>query len=139
MNSSKTTGRTVKLGVVHAVLNRLEEKGWFKANWAEATNVQGGKRKKILYAHHSGKAALVRICREMRDQLWNRVPEFARSSWTEYEIEDSKTQLPPAGTHLLTCYCKPELLEDLQGDLYEYFERNVKSKRRLGVLDSFTS
>ncbi len=25
-------------------------------------------------------------------------------------------------------YCRPELLEDLQGDLNEYFDRNVKSK-----------
>lgn len=27
-------------------------------------------------------------------------------------------------------YCKPELLEDLQGDLYEYYERNVKKNRK---------
>ncbi len=36
---------------------------------------------------------------------------------------------PPAwANRLLSWYCKPELLEDLQGDLNEYFERNVKSK-----------
>ncbi|MFN7328666.1 MAG: permease prefix domain 2-containing transporter, partial [Bacteroidota bacterium] len=35
---------------------------------------------------------------------------------------------PKWATQLLTWYCKPELLEDLQGDLTEYFERNVKSK-----------
>ncbi|MCW5909640.1 MAG: ABC transporter permease [Cyclobacteriaceae bacterium] len=29
---------------------------------------------------------------------------------------------------LLSWYCKPELLEDLQGDLNEYFQRNVKAK-----------
>lgn len=28
----------------------------------------------------------------------------------------------------LQWYCKPELLEDLQGDLNEYFDRNIKSK-----------
>ncbi len=28
----------------------------------------------------------------------------------------------------LSWYCRPELLEDLQGDLNEYFDRNVKSK-----------
>src|SRR5687767_14371749 len=27
----------------------------------------------------------------------------------------------------LTWYCKPELLEDLQGDLNEYFDRNCKA------------
>jgi ABC-type antimicrobial peptide transport system permease subunit len=28
----------------------------------------------------------------------------------------------------LEWYCRPELLEDLQGDLYEYFQRNVETK-----------
>jgi len=28
----------------------------------------------------------------------------------------------------LEWYCRPELLEDLQGDLYEFFQRNVQSK-----------
>ena len=29
---------------------------------------------------------------------------------------------------LLEWYCRPELLEDLQGDLYEYFEKNIQNK-----------
>lgn len=73
---SKTTGRTVKLGVVHAVLNRLEEKGLIQSKLGEATNVRGGKRKRFYTLTIPGKAALVRA-KEMRDQLWNRVPEFA--------------------------------------------------------------
>jgi ABC-type antimicrobial peptide transport system permease subunit len=44
-------------------------------------------------------------------------------------MRESKDILPPVwATRLLSWYCKPELLEDLQGDLNEYFERNVKSK-----------
>jgi putative ABC transport system permease protein len=36
---------------------------------------------------------------------------------------------PPRWTErFLHWYCKPELLEDLEGDLHEYFERNIKSK-----------
>lgn len=36
---------------------------------------------------------------------------------------------PPLWAHrLLSWYCRPELLEDLQGDLHEYFERNLKTK-----------
>lgn len=36
---------------------------------------------------------------------------------------------PPAwAERLLSWYCRPELLEDLQGDLNEYFSRNLKSK-----------
>ncbi|MGC4020901.1 MAG: ABC transporter permease [Cyclobacteriaceae bacterium] len=35
---------------------------------------------------------------------------------------------PRWAERLLEFYCKPELLEDLQGDLNEYFERNVSTK-----------
>lgn len=35
---------------------------------------------------------------------------------------------PRWATRLLHWYCKPELAEDLEGDLMEYFHRNVKSK-----------
>ncbi|MFM7487726.1 MAG: permease prefix domain 2-containing transporter [Cytophagales bacterium] len=44
-------------------------------------------------------------------------------------MNEPKNIQPPAwATRLLSWYCKPRLLEDLQGDLNEYFERNVKSK-----------
>jgi ABC-type antimicrobial peptide transport system permease subunit len=43
-------------------------------------------------------------------------------------VEEPKKISPPAwATKLLAWYCKAELLEDLQGDLNEYFDRNVKS------------
>ncbi|HRG07473.1 MAG TPA: permease prefix domain 2-containing transporter [Cyclobacteriaceae bacterium] len=35
---------------------------------------------------------------------------------------------PRLAEKFLSWYCKPELLEDLQGDLNEYFYRNIKSK-----------
>ena len=35
---------------------------------------------------------------------------------------------PQWAERLLAWYCKPELLEDLQGDLNEYFDRNLKAK-----------
>jgi putative ABC transport system permease protein len=37
-------------------------------------------------------------------------------------------QPPRLAQWFLSVYCRPELLEDLQGDLHEYFERNCKSK-----------
>jgi len=44
-------------------------------------------------------------------------------------VEESKKIAPPAwATKLLEWYCKPELLEDLHGDLNEYFDRHVKEK-----------
>lgn len=35
---------------------------------------------------------------------------------------------PRWATRLLQWYCRPELLEDLEGDLNEYFDRNAKSR-----------
>ena len=70
---SKHTGRDVKLGVVHAVLNRLEEKDLVKSQLGEATKTRGGKRKRFYQLTIPGKASLVRA-KSMRDQLWDRIP-----------------------------------------------------------------
>ena len=44
---SNRTSRSVKLGVMHAVLSRLEEKGLVKSQLGEATKTRGGKRKRF--------------------------------------------------------------------------------------------
>jgi PadR family transcriptional regulator PadR len=72
----KRTGRSVKLGVVHAVLHRLEEKGLAKSKLGEATNMRGGKRKRYYSVTGGGKSALVKA-REVREGLWNSIPEVA--------------------------------------------------------------
>ncbi|MBX2900161.1 MAG: ABC transporter permease [Cyclobacteriaceae bacterium] len=41
---------------------------------------------------------------------------------------NQKNKPPRLAEKFLSWYCKPELLEDLQGDLYEYFQRNVKTR-----------
>ena len=64
------TGRETKLGVVHAVLNRLEEKGLVKSRLGEATNVRGGKRKRYYAVTNGGKVALLKA-KEIRDELCN--------------------------------------------------------------------
>ena len=73
---TKRTGRSVKLGVVHAVLNRLEEKGLVKSKLGEATNVRGGKRKRYYTITSAGKAALLKS-KEVRDQLWSIIPDLS--------------------------------------------------------------
>lgn len=72
----KSTGRSAKLGVVHAVLNRLEEKGLVKSRLGEATAMRGGKRKRFYLITNGGKSALIRS-KEVRDQLWNKIPDLA--------------------------------------------------------------
>ncbi len=72
---SRQTGRNVKLGVVHSVLNRLEEKSLVKSKLGEATNTRGGKRKRYYTLTNAGKSALIKS-KELRDQLWNNIPEM---------------------------------------------------------------
>ena len=71
----KHTGRAVKLGVVHAVLNRLEEKSLVKSHLGDATSARGGKRKRYYEVTHAGKVALVKA-KEVRESLWNIIPGF---------------------------------------------------------------
>ncbi|MEZ2444753.1 PadR family transcriptional regulator PadR [Chitinophaga sp. W3I9] len=73
---SNHTGRSVKLGVVHSVLNRLEEKGLVKSELGEATKARGGKRKRFYQLTMHGQAALINA-KSMRDQLWARIPALA--------------------------------------------------------------
>jgi PadR family transcriptional regulator PadR len=72
----KQTARTVKLGVVHAVLNRLEEKGLVKSKLGEATQARGGKRKRYYSITSAGKSALLKS-KEVRDQLWSMIPQLS--------------------------------------------------------------
>jgi putative ABC transport system permease protein len=56
------------------------------------------------------------------------------------KFSKNKSAPPRWAQRLLTWYCKPELLEDLQGDLNEYFQRHVQTKgvtraRLIYVLD----
>ncbi|GGB98108.1 PadR family transcriptional regulator [Dyadobacter sediminis] len=71
----KHTGRVSKLGVVHAVLNRLEEKGLVKSRLGEATSARGGKRKRYYEVTQAGKIGLMRS-KEVRDGLWKIIPGF---------------------------------------------------------------
>jgi PadR family transcriptional regulator PadR len=72
----KQTGRSAKLGVVHSVLNRLEEKGLVKSKLGEATSARGGKRKRYYTISNTGKAALIKS-KDVRDQLWSIIPEMS--------------------------------------------------------------
>lgn len=72
----KKTKRVVKLGVVHSVLNRLEEKGLAKSHLGEATNTRGGKRKRYYSVTNAGKSALLKS-KELRDHYWSIIPELS--------------------------------------------------------------
>ncbi|MDN5213421.1 helix-turn-helix transcriptional regulator [Fulvivirgaceae bacterium BMA12] len=65
--------RKVKLGVVHAILHRLEEKGYLKSELGEPSAERGGKRKRFYSLTAAGFAA-IRRSYEVRQQLWNIIP-----------------------------------------------------------------
>jgi PadR family transcriptional regulator, regulatory protein PadR len=72
----KQTNRTLNISAVHAVLTRLEEKGFLKSKMSEPTEERGGRRKRIFLLTAAGKRTLEEA-NEMRNQLFNQIPRIA--------------------------------------------------------------
>lgn len=72
---AKVTGRNTKLGVVHAVLKRLEDKGLISSELGEPTKERGGRRKRFFQVSHAGKVALLNA-KDQRDRLWSGIPDI---------------------------------------------------------------
>lgn len=68
------SGRTVNIGAVHTALHRLEEKGYLKSKFGEATEVRGGKRKRLFKLTTYGINAL-REAQELRNHMWSQLPK----------------------------------------------------------------
>jgi PadR family transcriptional regulator, regulatory protein PadR len=73
---SQQTGRSLNISAVHAVLTRLEEKGFLKSKMSEPTDERGGRRKRIFLLTAAGKRALEEA-NEMRNQLFSQIPRIA--------------------------------------------------------------
>jgi PadR family transcriptional regulator, regulatory protein PadR len=67
--------RSVNIGAVHTALHRLEEKGFLKSKFGEATEVRGGKRKRIFSLTAYGIKAL-REAQELRNHMWSQLPKI---------------------------------------------------------------
>lgn len=52
------SGRTVSVGAVYTVLDRLEQKGFVSSRWGEVTPTRGGRRKRLYIISARGQAAL---------------------------------------------------------------------------------
>lgn len=72
----RQTSRSLNISAVHAVLTRLEEKGFLKSTMSEPTEARGGRRKRIFLLTAAGKRALEEA-NEMRTQLFNQIPKIA--------------------------------------------------------------
>jgi PadR family transcriptional regulator PadR len=67
--------RPVNIGAVHTALHRLEAKGFLKSRFGEATEVRGGKRKRLFILTAPGLRAL-REAQALRAQMWARIPKI---------------------------------------------------------------
>ncbi len=65
--------RKVSLGAMRTVLKRLENKSLVKSKFGKATNVRGGKRKRLYEISNSGREILHRT-QAQRNTLWEAIP-----------------------------------------------------------------
>lgn len=70
------TGRKLSISSVHAVLKRLEEKGFLDSRYDGATGERGGRRKRLFRVTPQGEAAL-RQARDLRNSIWDTIPTIA--------------------------------------------------------------
>lgn len=65
----------LSVGAIQTALKRMEEKGFLTSAWGEATQVRGGKRKRIYaatpYAHQ-----VLQDMKDIRSQLWEAMPQL---------------------------------------------------------------
>ena len=72
----KQASRSLNISAVHAVLTRLEEKGFLKSKMGDPVEERGGRRKRIFQLTAAGKRAL-EDANELRTQLFNQIPRIA--------------------------------------------------------------
>lgn len=69
-------GRKLNISAVHAVLKRLEDKGFITSVMGGATTERGGRRKRLFKLTATGKRALEET-NEIRSQLFHQIPKIA--------------------------------------------------------------
>ena len=70
------TGREINISAIHAVLKRLEDKGFLKSHMGGATSERGGRRKRMFTLTDAGKRVLTDSV-EQRNRMFQTIPEFA--------------------------------------------------------------
>ena len=71
-------GREISLSAVHAVLHRLEEKGFVRSKMGGASDERGGRRKRMFYITAYGRDVLEEQ-RNLRDVIWNQIGKISLS------------------------------------------------------------
>ena len=73
----KRSGREITLSAIHAVLHRLEEKGFVKSRMGGASAERGGRRKRLFQATSFGRHALEEL-RDTRSEIWKQIAQASR-------------------------------------------------------------
>jgi PadR family transcriptional regulator, regulatory protein PadR len=73
------SNREINLSAVHATLYRLEKKGFLDSKLGEATQIRGGKRKRIFNITPYGVKAL-KEAKLLREDIWNSIPAYVLQS-----------------------------------------------------------
>ena len=68
--------RSISISTVHAVLKRLEDKGFLSSRYDGATAARGGRRKHLFRVTVEGEKALNKA-RNLRNKLWEGIPKLA--------------------------------------------------------------
>ena len=71
----KQTGRSVMISSVHKALVRLEDKGYLKSHLGGATELRGGRDKRLYTLTQAG-IKVLNQSRELRNALWKQVPKI---------------------------------------------------------------
>ena len=69
-------GEKLSVGSIQSALKRMEEKGFLKSEFGEATQKRGGKRKRI-YTATPYALKVLRELKEIRAGLWKSMPRLA--------------------------------------------------------------
>ena len=70
--------RNITISAIHAVLHRLEEKGFVKSRMGGASAERGGRRKRLFSITAYGRSALEEL-RDTRTTIWNLITKPSSS------------------------------------------------------------
>ena len=68
--------RSISISTVHAVLLRLEKKGYLTSRYGGETPARGGRRKHLFTVTRAGQHVLSQA-RSLRNSLWDSIPKIA--------------------------------------------------------------
>jgi DNA-binding PadR family transcriptional regulator len=72
----RQAGRTITISAIHAVLHRLEEKGFVKSTMGGASSERGGRKKRLFQITAFGVSALEEL-RDTRTSIWKQLANLS--------------------------------------------------------------